>query len=245
MRTLVIGDIHGGYKALLQVLDRAKVTNEDILIFLGDYVDGWSESAETIHKLIDLSKTNECVFIRGNHDLWCGLWLQKGATNPVWLANGGEETIQSYIRSGHLANFEHKNFFLETLKNYHIDDQNRLFLHAGFTSMHGVGREEYESNYYWDRTLWEAALLADKVDEKTLDDVLTSPKRFNHYKEIYIGHTPTTDYKRDTPIKAYNLWNIDTGTAFTGKLTILDIDTKEFWQSDSLPTLYLDEKGRN
>ncbi|MGY3794076.1 metallophosphoesterase family protein [Aquimarina sp. 433] len=245
MRTLVIGDIHGGYKALLQVLERANVTKEDTLIFLGDYVDGWSQSAETIHKLIELSNTNECVFIRGNHDLWCGLWLQKGATNPVWLANGGEETIQSYIRSGHLANFEHKNFFLKALKNYHIDDQNRLFLHAGFTSMHGVDREEYESNYYWDRTLWEAALLADKVDEKTLDDVLTSPKRFNHYKEIYIGHTPTTDYKRDTPIKAYNLWNIDTGAAFTGKLTILDIDTKEFWQSDPLPTLYPDEKGRN
>ncbi|MBW1294582.1 metallophosphoesterase family protein [Aquimarina litoralis] len=245
MRTLVIGDIHGGYKALLQVLDRAKVTIEDTLIFLGDYVDGWSESAETIHKLIELSKTNKCVFIRGNHDLWCGLWLQKGATNPVWLANGGEETIQSYIKSGHLANFEHKNFFLDTLKNYHIDNQNRLFLHAGFTSMHGVGREEYESNYYWDRTLWEAALLADKVDEKTLEDVLTSPKRFNHYTEIYIGHTPTTDYKRDTPIKAYNLWNIDTGAAFTGKLTILDIDTKEFWQSDPLQILYPEEKGRN
>ena len=29
MRTFVIGDIHGGYKALLQVLDRAQVTAED------------------------------------------------------------------------------------------------------------------------------------------------------------------------------------------------------------------------
>ena len=65
MRTLVIGDIHGGYKALLQVLDRAKVTKDDTLIFLGDYVDGWSESAETIHKLIELSNTNKmCIHKR-------------------------------------------------------------------------------------------------------------------------------------------------------------------------------------
>ncbi len=244
MRTLVIGDIHGGYKALLQVLERAKVTSNDTLIFLGDYVDGWSESAETIEKLIELSISNTCVFIRGNHDLWCQLWLEKGVTNPIWLAHGGKETLNSYIQSGYLSKNTHKKFF-ETLHNYYIDDKERLFLHAGFTSMHGADHEEYESNYYWDRTLWEAALLADKVEEKTLEDILTKPKRFNYYKEIYIGHTPTTNYNKDTPIKAYNVWNIDTGTAFTGKLTILDIDTKEFWQSDSLPSLYPSERGRN
>lgn len=108
MRTLVIGDIHGGLKALNQVLIAANVTADDKLIFLGDYVDGWSESAQTIDKLIALSKTNECVFIRGNHDVWCGLWLEKGATNPIWLAHGGEETIQSYIATGLLSDVKHK-----------------------------------------------------------------------------------------------------------------------------------------
>jgi serine/threonine protein phosphatase 1 len=39
-RTLVIGDIHGAYKALLQIMDRAKVDDDDQLIFLGDFVDG-------------------------------------------------------------------------------------------------------------------------------------------------------------------------------------------------------------
>jgi serine/threonine protein phosphatase 1 len=42
-----------------------------------------------------------------------------------------------------------------------------------------------------------------------------------------------------------NIWNVDTGAAFKGPLTILDVDTKEFWQSESLPTLYPNEKGRN
>ena len=37
-RTLVIGDIHGGFKALKQVLERANVTENDKLIFLGNII---------------------------------------------------------------------------------------------------------------------------------------------------------------------------------------------------------------
>ena len=55
-RTLVIGDIHGGLKGLVQVLERAKVTKDDTLIFLGDYVDGWSETAPLLDFLIELNK---------------------------------------------------------------------------------------------------------------------------------------------------------------------------------------------
>ena len=54
MRTLVIGDIHGGLKALHQVVERANITKDDHLIFLGDYVDGWSESAQVLQYLIKL-----------------------------------------------------------------------------------------------------------------------------------------------------------------------------------------------
>ncbi|MFC4633427.1 metallophosphoesterase family protein [Dokdonia ponticola] len=241
-RTLAIGDIHGGYKALLQVLEKAKVTPEDTLIFLGDYVDGWSESAQTVEKLLGLTSTNTCIFIRGNHDLWCSLWLNKGATNPIWLAHGGKETIESYVKTGLLTNHRHKAFFNQ-LQDYYIDSENRLFLHAGFTSMHGVLKEEYASNYYFDRTLWEAALLAENIASDILKK--NPPQRFVHYNEIYIGHTPTTNYQETTPMKAHNVYNVDTGAAFKGRLTIMDIDTKEFWQSDTLTSLYPDEKGRN
>jgi len=42
-----------------------------------------------------------------------------------------------------------------------------------------------------------------------------------------------------------NVWNIDTGAAFKGRLSIMDIHTKQFWQSDRLTDLYPGEKGRN
>lgn len=42
MRTFAIGDIHGGLKALLQVLNKIDIAEKDSLIFMGDYLDGWS-----------------------------------------------------------------------------------------------------------------------------------------------------------------------------------------------------------
>jgi serine/threonine protein phosphatase 1 len=77
MRTLVIGDIHGGLRALHQIMERAKVTKEDTLIFLGDYVDGWSQSPQVLDYLIELNTTNNCVFIRGNHDELLLHWLRQ------------------------------------------------------------------------------------------------------------------------------------------------------------------------
>ena len=46
------------------------------------------------------------------------------------------------------------------------------------------------------------------------------------------------------PMNRCNIWNMDTGGGFEGRLTIMDVDTKEFWQSDDLRTLYPNEKGR-
>jgi serine/threonine protein phosphatase 1 len=65
------------------------------------------------------------------------------------------------------------------------------------------------------------------------------------YSEIYIGHTPTTRIKETIPVNKACVWNIDTGAAFVGPLTILDIETKNYWQSEPLPQLYPNEKGRN
>ncbi len=241
MKTFVIGDIHGGLKAIPQVLKKANITKEDKLIFLGDYVDGWSESAQVIDFLIDLEETHQCIFIKGNHDLWCEDWLRTGQGEPVWLAHGGQETVNSYRNFTTEEKEKHLRFF-EYMKPYYIDEENRLFLHAGFTSMHGVKQEKYTKNYFFDRTLWETALVSGNRVDKEAD---VYPDRLKHYKEIYIGHTPTIRYNKLEPMNEANVWNIDTGAAFTGSLTIMNIYTKEFWQSDRVDSLYPNEIGRN
>ncbi len=241
MRTLAIGDIHGGLKGLIQLMERAKVTPQDALYFVGDYVDGWSDSAQVIQYLIELSKTNACVFIKGNHDVWCEQWLAEGIENSVWMNHGGKETIESYNGFSKEEKLKHLDFF-EDMPLYHIDTKKRLFVHAGFTSMHGVEKEYDRVNFYFDRTLWEMALIMDKRIDKSSK---IYPNRLKHYSEIYIGHTPTINFLKDKPMNAVNVWNVDTGAAFTGKLSAIDIETKEIFQSDALKDLYPDELGRN
>lgn len=240
-RTFVIGDIHGALKALKQLIELLRLEKDDRLIFLGDYVDGWSESAQVIDLLITLDGEYSCIFIKGNHDAWCESWLNGDPAEELWVAQGGRATIDSYRKVKRKEKLIHLEF-LNRMKGYYIDEQNRLFIHAGYSSMHGPAKERYESNYFWDRTLWEMALSVDKRIEK---DSKLYPKRLALFNEIFIGHTPTTNYDIDTPMHAVNVWNVDTGAAFKGKLSALNLDSKEFYQSEIVQNLYPDEKGRN
>lgn len=243
-RTLVIGDIHGGLKAVVQVLERAKVTSDDILIFLGDYVDGWSQSPEVLDFLIDLSNKQNCIFIRGNHDELLLDWLEdkhEHLNEEMWFKHGGKATVDAYENVSFAQKEKHIQF-LKSLKNYHLDAKNRLFVHAGFTNMNGVTLEYFPKMLYWDRTLWEMALCLDDTMDKNSEYY---PKRFNIYSEIYIGHSPLSKTERVDPLFKNTVWNLDTGAAFKGSLTIMDVDTKKFWQSDVLSSLYPDEIGRN
>lgn len=240
-RTLVIGDIHGGFKALKQVFERAAITEKDCLIFLGDYVDGWSESANVIQYLIGLEQRQSCVFLKGNHESLFLTWLQTRVDNPLWLLHGGQATLQSYALLSKVEIAEHLEFLLR-LKPYHIDSENRLFVHAGFTNVKGVQAEFFQEYLSWDRTLWEMVL---SMDPNLAFESVYYPKRLKCYSEIYIGHTPVTNYGFSVPQKRANVWNIDTGAAFTGKVTVMDLETKKFWQSDCVADLYPNEKGRN
>ncbi len=241
MRTLVIGDIHGGLRALTQVLERAEVRADDQLIFLGDYVDGWSEAVETVNFLIDLRTRHSCIFLRGNHDELCYDWLTTWKDNPLWFKHGGEATMDSYLSVDGRLRKLHIEFF-RTLENYHLDKENRLFLHAGFTNIGGVSYEYFSKMFYWDRTLWETAL---SLNPQLSPDDIAYPKRLKKYREIYIGHTPVTRIGKTVPVNAANVWNVDTGAAFKGPLSLIDADTKEIWQSDPVHLLYPGEPGRN
>ena len=251
-RTLVIGDIHGGLKALKQVLDRANFNNEeDRLVILGDYVDGWSQSSEVIEFLINLKKENkEHIFIEGNHDYWVKDWLLYGYKNEIWIQQGGKATVESYIKTGLLTSQEHKLFF-RGLYRYFIDEENNLYVHGGFRGKFG-SPDNIPADYMWDRSL-----IQDAMSSKDCGKM-----RGQEFNNIFIGHTSTVgfsikphypEYKDKNqpknggiliPIKRCNIINLDTGGGWYGKLTIMDRDTKEYWQSDFVKDLYPEEKGR-
>ncbi|WP_203294904.1 metallophosphoesterase [Luteirhabdus pelagi] len=241
MRTLVIGDIHGGLRGLKQVFEKMNLNDDDRFIFVGDYVDGWSENAETVSYLIEFSETYECIFIRGNHDELVYKYLKHGDNNPVWLQHGGELTRESYDRLSSEEKERHIRWY-ENLMNYYIDEDNRLYLHAGFTNQHGPQNEYYPNMVYWDRTLWEMVCALNPDIAKDDDKY---PKRLLLFNEVFIGHTPVTRIGHEKPANFANVWNVDTGAAFKGAVSVMDVETKEVWQSDPVHTLYPDENGRN
>lgn len=240
-RTFAIGDIHGGLKALKQLLNKLKLQHDDHLIFMGDYVDGWSESAETIFFLMELSKKQKCTFIKGNHDDLCYEWLKTGKHTDEWVVHGGQATMDSYARFSR-KEIETQLDFFENLENYIILNEEKLFLHAGFTNLHGPHKEYFERMLYWDRSLWEMALA---IDPNLSKESVLYPKRLLLFKEIYVGHTPVTRIGKTKPVNAACVWNVDTGAAFKGPLTAMNIDTKEIVQSEPVWALYTGEKGRN
>ena len=274
-RILCCGDIHGAYRALLQVLERCEYDQyTDQLIFLGDYVDGWSESPQLIEHLQHIFNisTHKPFFLLGNHDQWCKDWIMYEMPNVHWMNNGGASTVEAYQQWGDKD--EHL-FFFKGLHNYYVDDQNRGFVHGGYVSRKGLGHEAHQSNYYWDRDLWQLAVMLHGKTEQARTIVKTDDKgnqfmdynpygtRFFKHKEIFLGHTSTNNWnckayypewddpnqKQNAPITVpmnrCNVWNIDTGAGWGGKLTIMDVDTKEYWQSDLVSELYPDEKGRH
>lgn len=242
-RTLCFGDVHGGLKGLIQVLERANFDkNMDQLIGLGDYVDGWGDSAPLISYLIELEK--ECVFkpifLRGNHDDWCESWMTTGLANKDWTDHGGKTTLASYVEHNLLGNSKHT-MFLYKLHNYYIDDKNRLFVHGGFTSENGVIGQSPRI-LLWNRDLFELAYFVhNRTIKRPKERERTYPKRLKAYDEIFVGHTTTLIYGTDKPLNVLNLWNLDTGAGTNGKISIIDVDTKEYWQSDYLTELYVDD----
>ena len=240
-KTFVIGDIHGGLKALIELFERAEVTPKDKLIFLGDYVDGWSDSANVVTYLIEFANQNTCIFLRGNHDDLAHRWLKTGELNDQWLQHGGQTSIDAYRQFSDKEKQRHIEFY-DQMVNYYIDKENRLFVHAGFTNQKGPEQEYTPTPFYWDRTLWELAM---SVDPNLKPEDPRYPKRLGLFREIYIGHTPVTRIGENKPVNFSNVYNVDTGAAFMGKLSMLDINSKELVQSEPVHTYYPQESGRN
>lgn len=258
MRTFVMGDIHGNYRGLLQCLERSGFNKEeDTLIQLGDVVDGWSESYECVTELLSIKNL---ISIKGNHDDAFNEWLVKGI-HPFHWQQGATATAESYIRytdreckivpnmgaySTDLTFADippaHQKFFNNQLL-YYIDSENRCFVHGGFNRHFSIKDQSVPYIYYWDRDLWMQAMSYKGITVGPGETELSFRIK-DKFKEVYIGHTATINWGKVIPMQAANIWNLDTGSGFKGKLTIMDIDTKEYWQSDFADFLYPNEKGR-
>lgn len=228
MRTFAVGDIHGAHKALIQVLERSGFDREgDRLISLGDVTDYNPDSVQVVEELLSLKNM---VAVRGNHDIWASEYILENKKDPMWVWQGGKETIESYLETGKWEDERHREFF-RTQPLYFIDQGNRLYVHAGFDPSRKI-EEQDEQVLCWERKLWNRLKRYETYHQDAPD--------FG-YESVFIGHTPTIQYSDYSgPVNIGSVWNLDQGAKKNGRLTIMNVATKEYWQSDLISELYPD-----
>lgn len=219
-RTFIIGDIHGHTEALLQCLNMVNFDfDTDHLISMGDLCDRGEDSygvAETLMKIKNL------IHIRGNHDQYLISFLSGICDRDSYCNNKiSKPTADSYCDATDDDKIRHLNFYNQSIP-YYVKD-NICFVHGGFDRWDLISNQE-ENNLMWDRDLANQMMSCSPTQKlKTIDD-------FSH---IFIGHTPTLYWKTPIPITRGGVTNIDTGCGKGGKLTIMSLETREYWQSDN------------
>jgi serine/threonine protein phosphatase 1 len=96
MRTLVMGDMHGAYRAMKRCLERCSFDYEnDLLIQPGDITDGHDQVYECVEEPL---KIKNLIALKGNHDDWLNEFIQSGYHPDQWR-QGGFATAKSYLRA--------------------------------------------------------------------------------------------------------------------------------------------------
>lgn len=207
-RLIAVGDIHGEIEKLNSLLNKLDLQSNDKVIFLGDYIDRGKHSKEVIVRLIELSKTVECIFLKGNHEdmLLKTRISRKQEDIEHWLLSGGISTYDNY--GDYPAIFNIHGEFFNNLKLYHIE-RNYLFAHAGINPNKDLS-EQTEDDLLWIR------------------DEFYEHKHNLPYKIIF-GHTPFT-----VPLIDEDKIGIDTGCGKIedGILTAYDVTNDLFITSN-------------
>lgn len=217
-RVFVIGDIHGCVEEPRLLLDelvtKEGLTVEDLVVFLGDYIDRGPSSKEVVDLMIEFQgKFPLTRFLKGNHeDMLLDFLGFGGRLGQAFLYNGGLETIQSYGISVfsppeemvEALPKEHFRFFRELESILCIDQY--IMVHAGLNPVRDLNAQD-DSDVLWIR-----------------DEFISQQHSFQ--KTVVFGHTPHQDILLHLPFKI----GLDTGLVFGNKLTCLELRLGQVYQ---------------
>jgi len=211
-KIFAVGDIHGCLSHLERLIGMLPIRPEDVLVFIGDYIDRGSDSKGVVDYVLDIrNKYCATVCLMGNHEQMFLDYLA-GREMEMFLCNGGMETLDSYglaagrrkmvledLPSGHADFFTHLRYSYET------DDF--IFVHAGLRP--GVPL----ANQNPDDLLWIRF------------EFIRSD--FDFGKTVIFGHTPLS---RTAPFQDVKKIGIDTGAVYGGRLTCLELPEMKIYQ---------------
>jgi len=211
MRTLAIGDIHGCMTALQTLADFAKISGEDRLITLGDYVDKGPDTNKVLDWLCNHAKQGNLVALRGNHDLMMLEARDDDEALGQWMLCGGQESLQSYgkVKNGDpLAEVPKRHWkFLNKTRLFH-EEKNHFFVHG---------------NVYPDKPLHK------QPESMLLWEKFINPAPHQSGKTMVCGHT---SQKSGRISDVGHAVCIDTWACGDGWLTCLEPETGRYWQAN-------------
>ena len=144
-RILAVGDIHGMYEKLVSLMELMQFNpDDDMLIFLGDYIDRGPQSLECLDYVMDLYKQypERIIPLLGNHEAMClNYYRYEGQRHSymmddldkqmvmVWLDNGGTDTHRQFKKLKR-PELQKRLRWMRMLSN-HYQVGNFYFCHAG------------------------------------------------------------------------------------------------------------------
>lgn len=225
MKYYATADWHGNYVAAMNAINNSPFNPEkDMLIHLGDVVDGHDKGKQCIEYLVNLPYK---IIIRGNHDSstegagkvkygWFLGWALTGFELPLWYHQGGIWTIASYDNDYRNVPQSHKDLLMNAVPYYKFQDM--IFVHGGFDERIPIEDQDPE-DIMWNRDLVYHAHKSPVPG----------------YKKIFVGHTCTAAIMKDRlfhfPLFLNNVIALDTNAGYNGPVTIMNIKTLEYWQS--------------
>lgn len=232
MKVDIIGDIHGCYGELMELIRKLgySITGESVihnddrkLAFLGDLTDRGPESIKVIELVYSLVQQGLAYYTPGNH---CNKLYRYFLGNKVQISHGLETTDAEYkqlpknkqreIRAKFLKLYEDAPMYLQ------LDDGNLIVAHAGIREDY-IGLENKKAQKF--------VLYGDITGEKLPDGRPVRrdwAKKYSGKRTIVYGHTPVHE------VRVINhTYNIDTGCVFGGKLTALSYPEMKILQVPS------------
>jgi serine/threonine protein phosphatase 1 len=210
----IIGDIHGCIDELNKLLDKLPITTDDLLIFVGDYIDRGPDSKAVVSRIMNLEHKN-IIPLMGNHEQMMLNYLEKGLADPSWMYNGYEATVRSYdideVSSHRKFRSDMKNIldseghldFLNSLKLFYEEDD-FIVVHAGLDPYNFDERDP-------ETLLW--------IREEFIMASVTYPKT------VIFGHT-----RMKEPFIRQDRIGIDTGCVYGGPLTAIELTERKIYQ---------------
>lgn len=128
-RYIAITDIHGELGKFENLLSKLETREDDIFVFMGDYIDRGPDSRGVVEKIIELGEIYKCIYLIGSHEYALLYSKSDDYYNYLFWNYGGPATVKSYGGSFENILNVHGDFF-RSLKFYYLTNE-YLFVHAG------------------------------------------------------------------------------------------------------------------